>query len=335
MQKLAPALALLASLALAAPIARADNVDATSRSTARRLGQEALKLYDAGDYAGALEKLNTADSLVPAPTLGLYAARCLVKLGRLVEASERYLEVTRMQLDRNALPVMRKAQADAVAEREKLLPTIPTLEVRLDGPQGDGTAVTVDDKPLLPALLGEKRPVDPGKHKATAKRADAAVSDEILVRAGDAARLVLKLPPLPPKPTERTPPLRVAGWVGVGVGIAGALLGAVSGAISIAEEQSLLTLCTNGAKHCGTYGAGDSDPVKGKIATYNTVTKLTTAGILVGIAGLGFGIPVLAATPKREWINADGTIAPPPKDGARLRVEPFVTLGGAGVRGIF
>ena len=34
---------------------------------------------------------------------------------RVVEASERYLDVTRMQLDRFAPPVMRKAQADALA----------------------------------------------------------------------------------------------------------------------------------------------------------------------------------------------------------------------------
>ena len=33
---------------------------------------------------------------------------------RLVAASERYLEVSRMQLDRNAPKVMRKAQVDAV-----------------------------------------------------------------------------------------------------------------------------------------------------------------------------------------------------------------------------
>src|SRR6202012_508338 len=156
-------LALASSAALpvslgAAP-APADTVDAAARSPARKLGGEAGKLFEAGDYAGALDKFNPADSLVPAPTLGLYAARCLVKLGRLVEASERYLEVTRMQLDRTAIPVMRKAQVDAVAERERLQPTIPTLEVRVEGPRGDGVEVAVDGKVLLPGLLGEKRAV--------------------------------------------------------------------------------------------------------------------------------------------------------------------------------
>lgn len=313
---------------LAAPIARADRVDPAARSTARKLGQEALKLYDAGEYASALEKFNTADSLVPAPTLGLYAARCLAKLGRLVEASERYLEVTRMQLDRLTPPVMRKAQAEAVAEREKLLPTIPTLEIRLDGPQGEGVAVTFDGKALVPGLIGEKRPVDPGKHRASAKRADAEVAEEVVVKSGEAARLVLKLPPLPPKPVERTPPLRIAGWVGVGVGAAGVLLAGVSGAVSIAEQQSLLTACKDGSTYCPPSAAG-------KIATYNVVTKLTTAGMISGLAGLGFGIPVLLVTPKGEWVYPDGRSAPPPKGPPAATVETWIGPAGVGVRGRF
>src|SRR3954468_13501151 len=88
------ALLLSAAPAFAAPPESADA--AAARSTARKLGQEAVKLFENSEWAAALEKFNTADSLVPTPTLGLYAARCLVKLDRLVEASERYLEVTRM-----------------------------------------------------------------------------------------------------------------------------------------------------------------------------------------------------------------------------------------------
>ncbi|APR80015.1 Hypothetical protein A7982_05362 [Minicystis rosea] len=320
--------AFVSAAALIAPAARADNVDPTARSTARKLGQDALKLYDSGDYGAALEKFNTADSLVPAPTLGLYAARCLVKLGRLVEASERYLEVTRMQLERGAPSLMRKAQAEAVTEREKLLPTIPMLEVKVDGPQGDGVTYTFDDKPMLPGLVGEKRPVDPGKHRATVKRADIEVAQEIIVKGSEAATLVLKLPPLPPRPIERMPPLRVAGWVGIGVGIAGGLFGAVNGVLAITQQQSLASACTAGNTLC-------PPSVAGKIATYNVVTKLTTIGIITGIAGLGFGIPAVAATPKTEWVHPDGRPASPPKDAPKVSIEPWLTWGGAGVSGTF
>lgn len=317
-----------AALALSSSIARADNVDPAARSTARKLGQEALKLYDAGSYAAALDKLNTADSLVPSPTLGLYAARCLAKLGRLVEASERYLEVTRMQLDRNAAPVMRKAQAEAVQERDKLLPTIPTLEVRLEGPRGDGVEVTVDDKPLLPGLIGEKRPVNPGNHRAIARRADTEVTRMVTVVVGTNAQIVLTLPPLPPTPMKRTPPLRVAGWVGLGLGIAGATFGAVNGIIAVAQEQSLLADCTAGKSYCPASAAG-------KIATYNVTSKLTTVGLVTGLVGLGFGVPVVIATPKSEWVYPDGSAAPPPKDEPKVSVTPWVSPVGFGLSGSF
>ena len=317
-----------AALALMTTTASADPVDPAARSTARKLGQEALKLYDAGKYAAALEKLNTADSLVPTPTLGLYAARCLVKLGRLVEASERYLDVTRMQVDRQAPAVMRKAQAEAVLERDKLLPTIPTLDVRLEGPRGDGVEITVDDKPLLPGLLGEKRPVNPGDHRATVKRADAQVTGAVTVAAGGSAQIVLTLPPLPPKPEMRTPPLRIAGWVGFGLGAAGATLGAVNGLIAIAQQQSLVAECAAGRSYCPTSAAGT-------IAAYNVTSKLTTVGLVTGLAGLGFGIPVLVLTPNSEWVNPDGSAAPPPRAEPKVSVLPWIGPGGVGISGSF
>lgn len=318
----------LALTLLAAPAARADPVDASARSTARKVGQEAVKLYESGSYAAALEKFNTADSLVPAPTLGLYAARCLVRLGRLVEASERYLEVTRMQLDRAAPPVMRKAQADAIGERDKLLPTVPMLDVRVEGPQGDGVKVTVDDKPLLPGLFGEKRPIDPGRHIAVARRADTGVTQEVTLAPGGTAQIVLLLPPLPAAPVGRTPPLRTAGWVGIGVGAVGAALAVANGAITLALEQRLLTDCGPMHRSCPSDAAG-------RISVYKLTGALTTVGLVTGAVGLGFGLPAVVLSPKVAYAYPDGSPAPPPRDAPKAMISPWITWGGAGVRGIF
>jgi hypothetical protein len=326
------ALAVAAALFVAAPAALADSVDPAARATARKLGGEAVKLFESGDFAGALEKFNTADSLVPAPTLGLYAARCLVKLGRMVEASERYLEVTRMQLDRGALAVMRKAQADAVAERDRLLPTIPTLEIQLEGPQGDGVQVTVDGKPLLAGLVGEKRPVNPGKYTLLAKRTDTVVARDVEVGVGEATRVVLTLPPLPAPPAPRLPLLRKVGWAAIGVGGAGIVTGGVAGLIAISKGQSLLTACP---LHVCPTGAALA-----QAGPYNAARVASTVGFIVGAVGLAAGIPIVIASPGVEYVYADGHVmptAPPPSRDAppRASVTPWITLGGAGVRGIF
>jgi hypothetical protein len=322
-----PALAALAALLLAAAPAAAAPVEssdaAAARSTARKLGAEGVKLFENSEWAAALAKFNTADSLVPTPTLGLHAARCLVKLDRLVEASERYLEVTRMQLDRAAAPIMRKAQADAVAEREKLLPRIPTLEIRLEGPLGDGVNVTLDDKPVLPGLLGEKRPIDPGKHKVDARRADTQVTREVLIVAGDASQVVVKLPPLPPEPIARMHPIRAAGWAAVGLGGAGVIVAGVSGGIAIARGQSLLQQCPGHL--CPTQKALD------QASSYNAARWATTAGFIAAAAGVAAGVPILLVGPKVTYVYPDGSPAPPPSGKPRPATAWIAPAVGPGV----
>jgi hypothetical protein len=299
----------------------AQNVDLETKSAARKLGAEGQKLFDAGDYAGALEKFNLADSLVPAPTLGLRAARSLVKLGRLVEASERYLDVTRLQLDRVAPAVMRKAQADALGERDKLLPTIPSLEITLEGPAGGGVTVLVDGKVIPAALLGQKRPVDPGMHRVEGKRADTAVVREVALKVGETGQVVLKLPPLPPKPKPPdTFPYRTIGFVGVAVGAVGLTFAGVNGLLAITNEQSLLKQC--GADRLCPASAWSQS------SAYDVMRAFTTAGLVVGAAGIAAGVPFLILAPSAPKKGVE----PAP---AAARVEPYVGWGAAGVRGVF
>jgi hypothetical protein len=313
-------LAAVTTLALTAGAARAQSVDLETKSAARKLATEGQKLFEAGNVAGALEKFNLADSLVPAPTLGLRAARCLALLGRLVEASERYLDVTRMQLDRNAPAVMRKAQAEALAEHDKLVPTIPSLDVTVEGPTGAGVTVIIDAKPVPPALLGQKRPVDPGSHRVEAKRADTTVAREVTLKAGEAGQVVLKLPPLPakPKPPD-TFPYRTVGFIGVGVGVAGALFGGINGILALTNEQSLVRQC--GSDHVCPPSAWSQS------SAYDLMRAFTTAGLIVGASGFAVGIPFLLAAP-----GPPKPASPPPQ---AARIDPWIGLGSAGVRGSF
>lgn len=336
----AAALATALSTEARALAGSAPALEPETKSAARKLGAEGQRLFDAGDYAGALVKFERADTLVPAPTLGLRAARCLAKLGRLVEASERYLAVSRAELDAGAPTVMLRAQEEARAEREALLPQIPMLTIDVDGPLGNEVSVLVDGKPIPVALLGEQRPTDPGEHKVEVRRPDTSTSGEVKLKPGEASHLRLTLPKLPaapptsallprqettppplrPAPPEvsSAPPYRGAGIVGVAVGGVGLALGVTAGALALSDALTLQDKCKP-SPHCSSKsGVQQSD-----IFWYNAERVGAVVGLTVGVAGLAVGVPLLLFRPKAS------------ARGSAFEMSPWVSFGGAGVRGIF
>jgi hypothetical protein len=303
----------LASSVLAPAAARADAPDAVTRGTARKLGAEGLTLYDKGRYAEALEKFRLANQLVPAPTLGVRVARCLEKLGRLVEASEVYLDVTRQEVERGAPYVHRRAQADALAEREKLLPRIPSLEVELTGPT-QGAVVRVDEDEMPAAMIGQRRPIDPGAHVVVVARGDRTISRDVTIAEREAARVSIELPPLPPAPARASRgggTQRVLGWVSIGVGAAGVVAGAATGIAGIAQESSLLERCGD-ARACP---ASEADAV----STYDTTRVVSTVGFVVGAVGLAVGVPLLLTAPSGDTRDGASIVLTPSGAAAAYR----------------
>lgn len=67
----------------------------TQRSAARTLGLEGLDAYDRGDILTALDRFDRAYQLHPVPSLALWFGRALARSGKLVAASERWLQATR------------------------------------------------------------------------------------------------------------------------------------------------------------------------------------------------------------------------------------------------
>ncbi|UQA55375.1 tetratricopeptide repeat protein [Polyangium aurulentum] len=297
--------------------------DYATRSAARKLGEEGIALYDRGMYVEALEKFNLADQLVPAPTLGLRAARCLIKLGRLVEASERLLEVTRMELDRAQMtPAFRKAQIEALSEREKLLPRIPSLTIEVTGPVGLGITVYVDKKQIPSAMLGQKRPVDPGGHEIEVRRGSTSVKKSIELAEGAQERAVVELPPLPTTKPEPDPTWRAIGWVSAGIGAGGMIAFGVNGALALSTQSELVEKCGED-RTCPPQFHGQAD-------VFDMLRGATTAGLVIGIVGLGVGVPLLVATPKKAPKDDKPQGATPP-----VAWTPFIGPASAGVRGTF
>lgn len=306
---------LLAAFVLAPSPALAQ--DFLTKSTARKLGEEGIALFEKKQFAEALEKFNLAEKLLPAPTLGVRAARCLVQLGRFVEASERYLEVTRIEVPQSQMtPAFRKAQAEAIVEREELLALIPSLTIIVQGPLGDEAKVFVDGEQIPTGLIGQKRQMDPGVHEVEIRRKDAMASKKIDLVVKKNEKLTLELPPLPEPPApEMDPKLRALAWIGMGIGVGGTIAFAVNGSIAVRKQRELAPLCTNGC----------TPPYHDDVDTLNMLRYATTAGIVAGVVGFGVGIPLLILKPT----------AGVKKDALAPTWTPLIAPGSIGVRATF
>src|SRR5688572_18101105 len=124
------------------------------KANARSLANDASSAYRAGNFVAAYDGFNRAFQLVKVPMLGVWSARSLFELGRLVEASERYRDVLKLNLPADAAEGEHQALATAQAELDQLLPKIPTLTVSIQNASVEEVQLTLDGKPMPAALVG-------------------------------------------------------------------------------------------------------------------------------------------------------------------------------------
>lgn len=334
------------TLSFAAP-AQAQEVDAASRAAARDLGYAGVNAYQAGDYATASTKLEKAYAVLKAPSLGLWSARALAKNGKLVEAAERYVDVSRLQTSGGDVAVHEQAKKDAASEHAALVPRIPKLQVRVTGVEEREVAVTIDGVPLANALIGEHSPVNPGTHNVSGKRGDETVEERISIAAGTEQSIELKFKggPLPEAatagagaldaegrpvsgsdssdrysvdPTTRSrrgnPALRTVGWIGLIGGGAAVAGGAVTGIIVLDWRNQI----ENDEKLGRNQGTRDR---------YDTLRMITLASLISGGVLTTAGIVILAVTP------SGGSAQNDVERGRFVAVE--AGPGSVGVKGAF
>ena len=262
-------------------------IDPKLRSAARELGAEGMALFRKGSYAEALDKFNRANKLMHAPTLGVRAARCLAKLGRLVEAAERYLEVTRFKLAPGAAPQYRRAVRDARRERDEILPRIGKLEFLLVGPLGKGVEVRLDGVAVPKELIGARQPIDPGEHEVRVTRGDVQLTRGVQVGEGERTSVTLKLPALAAVPADSGPSdaWHTATVSAFAVAAAGLLAGAVNGGVALQLHSDLESRCPN----------RDCPPEEHATADVFDATRVaTTVGlVMAGAGGLTGGLLLL------------------------------------------
>ncbi|MEO7035411.1 MAG: hypothetical protein ABI548_15905 [Polyangiaceae bacterium] len=311
---------------LALSPAAAQGVDDATRGAARKLGYDGVDAFQARDYVAADDKLERAYRILQAPSLGLWSARALAKLGKLVEAQERYLDVTRLPIASGDADVQQQAKVDAAAELAALTPRVPFVIVELHAAKPTDVTLTIDGAPLSTDLVGEACPVNPGRHIIVGVKGTNRVEVQVTVaeREQKSARLEFGVAP-PVDATESAAPpvggadapdtnstLRSVGWTAFAVGGGAVLIGGVTGVIAISKKSAL-----DGNPRCTNDACGPSQ--QGEVDSYNSARTFSGVALIGGGLLAATGIVMVLTLPRES----------------RPATSLWLTPGGAALRGYF
>lgn len=318
----------------------ASGQSAADKAAARALADEADAALLSKNFGTAGEKFQKALGLVPdALTLRLGLARAQAGVGKYLEATESYNLIIRTPLTAASPAPFRAAQKDAEREIADTAPRIGAVIVTVTTPSGKplaaGLSVLLDDEPVPLALLGERRPANPGRHTVRV-RADGFEPAEarVDVKIGAATPVTFALvpqkaaAPAPPQTSadqdvgplpEQPPPTlirsRTPAYVALGLGGVGVTVGVVAGIVALGKHGSLKDSCRDGCPP-GSQSSIDS---------YRTAGAVSTVGFVVGGVGLASGAALFLLGPSAG--------AKAPTAGATIR--PYLGATGIGASGSF
>jgi hypothetical protein len=254
----------------------------------------------------------------------------LVRAGRWVEASERYLEVERSTLPEGAPAEQSQAVQDAAQERRELLGRLPSLKISIEGADASDVFVTVNGQLVKAALLGVKQSVNPGKLLVKGVRGEQVVEQTVELAEAQSREVKLSFstvaapvaassnsaPSAPPSPvpTNDGSTQRLLGFIGLGIGGAALATGAVFGGLAAGDKSDLDAGCPNRQCPPALHEQNDS---------YGTKKTIASVGIIGGAVLAGAGAVLLFTAPSRSGQGRD------------LQVRGYVTASGAGLWGAF
>jgi hypothetical protein len=322
--------------------------DAFAISSAREVAKSGIEDYFAGRYADANDKLTRAFEVVRVPTLALFKARSLAKLGKLVSASEIYLLAMRLPNGEGDAETQEQARHDARTERNELLLRIPRLRVAVTGVPAVSVSVLANDAKVPTSLLSSGWLVDPGSVKLVAVMGERRVEATEHFAEGEAKTVTLHFesaaslqtsppnstpgaafPASPPTPGEHDTAsrsgTRTAAWVSFGLGGVGLLAGIGTGMAALIEKQHLDDGGACDANH-SCYGYVDTN-------RYRFLRNFSTGGFIVAAVGAATGT-VLYFSSGRSNQNITSRVPHSPAASA-ITITPWIGAGQAGVSGVF
>ena len=327
------------------------------RAGARAAATAGADAFDAEKYQQALDLFQRAQSLVHSPVHLSYIGRCQVKLGMLVEARETFLKLKREQVDDDTHEAVKRAVAEAATLVEQVEPRLPYLAIKVSGAEpGEAVSVTVDGKPIAPALVGIATPANPGEHivRATAAGKD---SGEVKVTLAEGQRQELVVTLLATESAAPTAPMtqpsagesaggqsagqsaegpvtdqgtggdgfRVPAYVAFGLGAVGLGFGTYFAldAGSAADEAD--ELCGGSRESCTLVAGATRQEVEDKNDQAGQSRTLAIVGFALGGVGVAAGVTLLV-------LSMDGSSESPQSTAS---VMPYAGPSEIGLVGYF
>ncbi len=314
------------SASLVALFSTVANADALKE--AEKLYAAAAKDMAAGDYARACPKFEAAREKAPDHVrTGMTLAQCYENWGRLGSAFE---ELQRVR----ALAVLQN-KADKVTtideQLAKLEKSAPKLAIRVSSEIKELADLSIlrEGKIVPMAQWDVAVPVNPGKYRieATALGKDPWTTSVDVKEPGKTVMVIVS----PPSwglvehagtsngvsgPGASSSKMRVAGFVGVGLGAAGFAVGGILGGLAISKNKE-------GATYCNAQNACRQAGYDLRLDAFK-LGNGSTAAFIVGAAFLGGGVLLVGLAP-----SSKSTLAVMPG----VHIETWVGLSSIGVRG--
>lgn len=342
--------ALLAAVVLgsAMPVTAALAQPKSPTDEARALATEGWNAFDAQNYREALDKVTKAEALYHAPTHLLLMGNAQVGLGKLADALATFERLAAEPLPTASPPAFKDAQDTARKRMKELLARVPSLLVVVESAEAPAAVITVDGQKVdfasgvavrfdpgarviaveaegfapvkktvtLPEKGGVVRvPIALEKPRVAGAGAGTGSADPGAAASGSASA----------GPAAGGPRWRLPAYVSFGVAGASVLLGAVTGGVSMGQTSELKSRCPDNACAEGDRAALDSAYAMAHVSTAAFVLGGVAAatGVVLMVVDLG-PEPGKAKTGK----GAQGRRSGP-------QIAPWVSVGGAGLRGSF
>jgi hypothetical protein len=310
--KLAPwlvVLALVAGKTRDAAAQAAPTPSAADKETARQLMDLGNAAFEEGKYDAALKAYRGADAIMNVTSTGFAVGKTLVKLGRLVEARDKLIAVSRLPVTDGESPVLTAARENAAALERSIADRIPALAIAVAGlAEGSHVKVTIDGVEVPRELLALPVRVNPGRHQVAAD-CEPRQPIDVVLNEGEERAVELRCQTYTQPPEE--PELVISPLVYAGAAIAGAglVVGAITGGVSLAAASDAKVTCPEGSTICARDPDAESAAARSTALGHASTVSFAVAGVGAVLAAVGLVLTFQDHPPERPGVRHGPRVA--------------------------